>query len=173
VLTSAQRELADAHVPLARGLAKRAVKSWHVSFDDAVSDAFYGLTLAARRFDPDRGAAFASFACEHVWGAILHGIRGRAGFRGMRERGEPIPQVGTLEDMHEVIVAPGCANDDVTILNGLRPVDQRMLFAYHVLGLTQTEIASVERVSQMQISRRIRHAEKRLRERLETHACSC
>lgn len=47
----------------------------HVAFDELLALANAGLTEAAARFDPDRGASFATFAWYRVNGAIVDGLR--------------------------------------------------------------------------------------------------
>lgn len=164
MLTDAQRALAERHVPLARALAARAATAWNLPRDDTLSDALYGLTLAARRFDPAHGAQFSSYAHECIRGAIKHGIRDRAGFRRFRDRGDPIPQVTSLDerhrdgdDRHERVPARAVASE-AGVLDGLPDPQRRLLFAYHVAGFTQQEIAAWDGVSQMQVSRRLRKA---------------
>lgn len=47
----------------------------HVAFDELVALANAGLAEAAHRFDPARGASFATFAWYRVNGAIVDGLR--------------------------------------------------------------------------------------------------
>lgn len=62
-------------------VARRAAKMIHprvrdhVEFDDVLGLANAGLAEAALRFDPDRGASFATFAWYRVQGAIVDGLR--------------------------------------------------------------------------------------------------
>ena len=52
-------DLALRYVPLALSMARRA-KS--LEFEDAAQEAMVGLLVAARRYDPERGAAFPTYA---------------------------------------------------------------------------------------------------------------
>lgn len=47
----------------------------HVAFEDLVALANAGLAEAATRYDPERGATFATFAWYRVNGAIIDGLR--------------------------------------------------------------------------------------------------
>ncbi|MDB4959714.1 MAG: polymerase sigma factor for flagellar operon [Myxococcales bacterium] len=47
----------------------------HVEFDELVALANVGLAEAAQRYEPDRGASFATFAWYRVQGAIVDGLR--------------------------------------------------------------------------------------------------
>ena len=47
----------------------------HVEFDELVALANAGLAEAASRYDPSRGASFATFAWYRVQGAIIDGLR--------------------------------------------------------------------------------------------------
>lgn len=68
-LTDAQRALAEEHVPYAKRGARRYARlafdtgSWTVlDYDEFVSAAFEGLVHAARKFDPQRGVSFKTYA---------------------------------------------------------------------------------------------------------------
>lgn len=69
--------LIDAHLPLARNIARR-----HAHRADSVEDleqvAAVGLVLAVDRFDPDRGHDFLSFAVPTISGEVLRYFRDRA-----------------------------------------------------------------------------------------------
>jgi RNA polymerase sigma factor for flagellar operon FliA len=63
------------------GLARRAAAAIHprvkdhVAFEEVVALANAGLAEAAERFDPARGASFATFAWYRVHGTIIDGLR--------------------------------------------------------------------------------------------------
>jgi RNA polymerase sigma factor for flagellar operon FliA len=75
---AAQRaRLVEGHLDLARKAAAMIfprVKE-HVEFEELVALANVGLADAAQRFDPDRGAAFSTYAWYRVQGAIVDGLR--------------------------------------------------------------------------------------------------
>lgn len=60
------RRAAGAIYPRVRGL---------IAFDEVVALANAGLAEAAERYDPDRGASFATFAWYRIHGAIIDGLR--------------------------------------------------------------------------------------------------
>lgn len=69
--------LVEAHGGIPRraaGMVYRRVKD-HVEYDELVALGNMGLVEAAARFDPDRGASFATFAWYRVHGAIIDGVR--------------------------------------------------------------------------------------------------
>jgi RNA polymerase sigma factor for flagellar operon FliA len=69
--------LVESHLDLARkaaGMIFPRVKD-HVEFDELVALGNAGLAEAASRFDPARGASFATFAWYRVQGAIVDGLR--------------------------------------------------------------------------------------------------
>jgi RNA polymerase sigma factor for flagellar operon FliA len=70
-------ELVQRHLEIARRAAAMIhprVRD-HVALDELVALASAGLAEAAERYDPDRGATFATFAWYRVQGAIIDGLR--------------------------------------------------------------------------------------------------
>jgi RNA polymerase sigma factor for flagellar operon FliA len=75
--TAARAKLVETHLDLSRKAAAMVyprVKE-HVPFDELVALANIGLTEAANRYDPAKGASFSTFAWYRVHGAIIDGIR--------------------------------------------------------------------------------------------------
>lgn len=74
VPTSDRDQLVDDYLPLARRLARRYQRNGE-PIDDLVQVASLGLVLAAERFDPSRGTAFASFAVPTIVGELRRHVR--------------------------------------------------------------------------------------------------
>lgn len=77
-MDSAERaRLVEAHLDLARKAAAvifPRVKD-HIEFEELVALANTGLAEAATRYEPDRGASFATFAWYRVQGSVIDGLR--------------------------------------------------------------------------------------------------
>ncbi len=71
---AARGELIRRHLPLARKLAARYGRPGEPN-DDLVQVAAVGLINAVERFDPDRGAAFSSFAVPTILGELKRHFR--------------------------------------------------------------------------------------------------
>jgi RNA polymerase sigma-B factor len=67
-------EIVNEHIGLVRSLARRYANR-EVELDDLVQVAFWGLLQAIERFDPERGAAFTSFATPTITGALKRHFR--------------------------------------------------------------------------------------------------
>jgi RNA polymerase sigma factor for flagellar operon FliA len=71
--------LVTTHLPLAQfavnAVASRISLPGHVSRDDLLSCASVALVEVARRFDPDAGATFATYALPRLQGAVLDELR--------------------------------------------------------------------------------------------------
>jgi RNA polymerase sigma factor FliA len=102
-----QAQLVETHLAIARraaGMIYPRVRG-AVAFEDVVALANAGLAEAAARFDPGRGASFATFAWYRIHGAILDGLRAsselprRAWARlvALREAGETLSHVVDAE----------------------------------------------------------------------------
>ena len=74
VRSASRDELINNYLPLARRLAAR-YRNTSVPLDDLVQVASLALVLAADRFDPERGAGFASFAVPTIMGELRRHIR--------------------------------------------------------------------------------------------------
>jgi RNA polymerase sigma factor for flagellar operon FliA len=70
-------ELFERHRDYARSLARLIAKDLpsHVDFDELAQCAEFGLLEAARRFTPERGAQFTTFAYYRVRGAVFDGVK--------------------------------------------------------------------------------------------------
>jgi RNA polymerase sigma-B factor len=84
----AREQLVRIHLPLARKLAGRYVRT-HEPFDDLMQVASLGLVKAIDRFDPDRGVAFSSFAVPTMLGELKRHFRDKGSAihlpRGLQE----------------------------------------------------------------------------------------
>lgn len=74
-------ELISQHRKMVHGLANRLRRelSLRGEIDDLIAFGFGGLLEAQRRFDPERGVRFQTFAYYRVRGAMLDGVRKMAG----------------------------------------------------------------------------------------------
>jgi RNA polymerase sigma factor FliA len=70
-------QLVERHLEIARraaGLIYPRVRG-HIAFEEVVALANAGLAEAAERYDPNRGASFATFAWYRIHGTIIDGLR--------------------------------------------------------------------------------------------------
>ena len=75
--SEARLALIERYVPLAKRVASQLYKRRHddmVEFGDYMQYALVGLIEAIDRYDPDREAAFATFAMYRIRGTILNGL---------------------------------------------------------------------------------------------------
>lgn len=74
-----------------------------VDVQDLIQDGTFGLVQAIRKFDPDRGLKFSTYAKSRVRGAMLDAIRNRDWVpRLVRQRDEPVVGLASLELVSEM-----------------------------------------------------------------------
>ena len=154
--------LVESHVRLAEKIARKQCLWGSEDPDDTRSDALWGLMLAGRAFQPDRGS-FASYAVLRIEGAIRRGRQLRSGVpRPLWERGDrsslvslnvPVGESG--DELQDVLPAPSDTEANL-LADALRRLPAReclvlRLRYYH--GLSQSDIARIIGRSQMQVSR--------------------
>jgi RNA polymerase sigma factor for flagellar operon FliA len=96
-------QLVTRHLELARRAAGRIYPRVRglVSFDELRALANAGLAEAAERYDPARGATFATFAWYRVHGAIFDGLRRSSQRRAVAPPARPPPQMVSLEALRD------------------------------------------------------------------------
>jgi RNA polymerase sigma factor for flagellar operon FliA len=67
------------YLPLVASIARTMTRSLHsaVELNELINDGVVGLMDAVRRYDADRGVAFATYASHRIRGAMLDGLRRR------------------------------------------------------------------------------------------------
>ena len=168
--------LVEWHVALAERIARRRCHWGLEDPDDTRSDALWGLTLAGRAFQPDRGN-FRAYAALRIEYAIRRGRQVRSGLpRPMWEQGStPCPvslNIPIGEAGSELLDALPSADADRSwsLWEAVRrlPARERLVVGLRYdHGLTQSEVATVIGCSQMHVSRIERAALARLREWVE------
>jgi RNA polymerase sigma factor for flagellar operon FliA len=111
-------QLVARHLELARRAAGRIYPRVRglVSFDELRALANAGLAEAAGRYDPGRGASFATFAWYRIHGAIFDGLRRSSQRRASAPTPRPPPRMVSLEALRDrgfdaAGDAPGPADD--------------------------------------------------------------
>jgi len=165
-------KLVENYLPLVAKLVDRVWLSSRIGLtrDDLLSAGAYGLLMAARRFDPNRGVGFGVFARSHVHGAV------------MREINLALRAVGGLSD--EVLAPPTeeIESDSIPDTEGANRLDpaeaaevremmgytlssgERLaLTLYYFEELTVAEVAAVLEQSPSSVARTIKAALGKLR----------
>lgn len=185
-LTEEQRELAARYVPMARAVAGQRSKRLpvHLRGDERVSDAYLGLIVAARKYNPNKGASFHTYAMKKVHGRISDELRdGNFLSRAARKRGVRSPLFHsaatvlaedsrnvTLSDVLEDKSEPaGFRSEQLDALSdivGPLPARKRHVIArYFVDDWTMKEIGAELGIGQSRVSQMLSSALRFIRER--------
>lgn len=170
------RQLVESHLPL---VARAVARVWlsarlGLTRDDLLSAGGYGLLLAARRFDPGRGVAFAAFAHAHIHGALMREINlaiqaaGLGPQAALMAPGDPV-EPDSLPD-ERTPSAGACAEAaEVRQLMEylLTPAERLVLTLYYYEELTLAEIAAVVEQTPGALVRLIRQSLAKLKKALE------
>ncbi|MBV9415530.1 MAG: sigma-70 family RNA polymerase sigma factor [Solirubrobacterales bacterium] len=172
-LDAERYRLIEGHVRLAEKIARNRCRWGREDPDDTRSDAFWGLTLAGRAFQPGCGN-FAAYAALRIEYAIRRGRQVRSGLtRSAWEQGDR-PAFVSLNapvgekrgELIDLLPAPADSDED-SLTDALRSLPARECLVVRLRyfrGLTQSEVAPIIGRSQMQVSRIERQALNRLRE---------
>lgn len=168
-LTRRQQQLCEEHVWLADAITRRMVRRARY-FEVEHSDALYGLVRAAHGYRPP--GPFAPYARRFIEGAIMHGRRERSHYR-TGQKHAPLICV-PLEDMLMDPPDPGLSaqaelerEELWRLVDSLPDKEAAAVRLYYLLGVTQKDIAVMLGCSQMHVSRLLKQATARLRERIE------
>lgn len=105
---TARDELVHRHLPMARKLAARYIRTQE-PWEDLCQVASLGLIKAIDRFDPARGSAFSSFAVPTILGELK---------RHFRDKGSAIHLPRSLQ---ELVLRVKAANDELSARTGRSP----------------------------------------------------
>jgi RNA polymerase sigma-B factor len=120
-----RERLVEQYLPLADSIARRFARGNRVPLDDLKQVAALGLIKAFDRFDPDRGAAFSSFAVPTIQGELRRYFRDftwtvrpprnlqEAVLRAEREREALTERYGRNPTARELAEQAGCTVEDI------------------------------------------------------------
>lgn len=129
-----EKELIERYLPLVRNVVDRIKLTLptHIEAEDLYSVGVTGLLAAVRRYDPDQGSTFASYAATRIRGAILDELRrmdwcprrARARARKLKEAINALEQkLGHAASEEEICTALGLSRKDYAKwLDESRPV---------------------------------------------------
>src|SRR5262245_429735 len=100
VYGSARLALIEAHLHLVQVVALQVFHEVcdRLELEDRIADGHQGLCVAARRFDPEQGTSFATYAWHRVRGAMLDGLREMADERIDEELPEDVAELPDLRE---------------------------------------------------------------------------
>jgi RNA polymerase sigma factor for flagellar operon FliA len=117
-----ERDLVHQHLHLVRIIARRVRRELdgRIDLEDLEGHGTEGLLQAARRYDPRRGASFATFAGHRIRGAMLDAVRalGRysrrevAAYRARPQPAAPAPATATEPDS---VASPEPGPDEIAL----------------------------------------------------------
>lgn len=143
--------IAHRHIGLARKVAHEFERDCPESYKDLEQIAFMGLLRAAYRYNPNKGAAFSSFAMPFARGEVQHWLRDHWGPspkipRRCLEVVDEVRKVqrGLSEEAISTREALGLQSDEVTIARGLNHDQQKWRFA--VEATHRKPLKSVEEI---------------------------
>ena len=149
-------------MPLAESMARSRSRNLpaNITLDDVRSAAFLGLSDAARRYEPDRGVPFSSYARIRIAGEITEF------FRGSRyESAEPQDTAACEE---RALVETEDFFDFVSLQLG--ESDGKLLRMYYLDGKSMREVGMARGVSESRASQILKDCYCRLRKRLKKGA---
>ncbi len=166
-----RRRLIEAHLPLARSVARRYAGRGERP-DDLAQVGALALVRAVDRCDPSR-VELPAYLARCVEGEIRHHLRDRAATVRLPRHVPPLPPAGSLVD--DELPGPEEALDDVlldraAVASAVRDLDDRERWIVLLLffcDCTQADVAARLGLSQAHVSRLLGGAIEKMRRRLE------
>jgi len=164
--------LVENYLPL---VAKQVDRVWlssriGLTREDLLSAGSYGLLMAARRFDPNRGVGFGVFARSHVHGAVMREIN--LALRAVGRLGDEVLTPPTVDIESDALpdteganrIDPAEAAEVREMMEYTLSSGERLaLTLYYFEELTVAEIAAVLEQSASSVARTIKGALSKLR----------
>ncbi|HTY54025.1 MAG TPA: sigma-70 family RNA polymerase sigma factor [Candidatus Binataceae bacterium] len=164
--------LVENYLPL---VAKQVDRVWlssriGLTREDLLSAGSYGLLMAARRFDPNRGVGFGVFARSHVHGAVMREIN--LALRAVGRLGDEVLTPPTVDIESDALpdteganrIDPAEAAEVREMMEYTLSSGERLaLTLYYFEELTVAEIAAVLEQSASSVARTIKGALGKLR----------
>jgi RNA polymerase sigma-B factor len=167
----ARRRVIEQYLPLVRAVARRFTQRGE-QLDDLVQVGSIGLIKAVDRFRPERGVELGAFAAPTIIGEIKRHLRDRTWPvsvpREMRES-RAVSSVVTSEEEPRAETEQekvGDAEDRAVLaaaFRALEPSERRIVYLRFFNDLSQDAIGDELGLSQVQVSRALRRALKKLR----------
>jgi RNA polymerase sigma factor (sigma-70 family) len=157
--------------------------------DDLISEGWIGAMFAVDRYDPERGATLATYAATRIRGQMMDHIRSyswlsrrdyvhvQEGTKALSMRSLDEPTHGDVEDAKTLADLLPDDEDAVarmidqiairTVIAQLSEKHRSILVAYYYDGLTLSQIAELDNVTDSRISQRLRAAREAAYRQLE------
>src|ERR1051326_4646531 len=116
-----EKDLIERYLPLVRNVVDRIKLNVpaHVDADDLYSVGITGLIAAVRKFDPEQGSTFASYAAMRIRGAILDELR-RMDWCPRRARARSRKLKNAINEVEQKVSRPA-TDAEVSAALGLTP----------------------------------------------------
>lgn len=154
-------ELIVSHIPYAKGIASNILREQKLHFEssDIESEAMYGLVMAGRRFDPDRGIPFHVFVRVRIAGQIEDWLS----FRNQ----QPFHELLDVFQTNAELESKAAASQLRRLLRTLPKRWRALIVLRFWFGFTQVETAEKLGIGKCRVGQIQRAAIERLREAMQ------
>ncbi|MCQ8192857.1 sigma-70 family RNA polymerase sigma factor [Streptomyces rugosispiralis] len=146
-----RQDVVRAWMPMAERLAGQ-FRNRGEATEDLRQVAMVGLVKAVRRYDPNRGSAFESYAVPTVVGEVKRHFRDHMWSLHVPRRAQE-PRIQVRAAVQELTRAPDAPTPDVPCLRRLSERERKILYLRFFCDETRSRIAGRLGISQMQVSR--------------------
>ncbi len=152
-LNRKQQQMVADNIGLARCMTLKFVSGRHFEETDVYADALYGLTNAAKKFIPERGFKFSTYACRAIYNTICAGYNHRNRHRPMT--GTDIVFEETTDDNCDPRAAEQSLRENRRLANrfmkGLPRRERRIIELRFLKNLTLKETGKIEGISRERV----------------------
>lgn len=165
VLTSEQQQLVLDNVSFAEAMTRKILirPAKFVDVEEAISEAYHGLCIAASRFVPTKNIKFTTYAHFYIFKFVMEYVRRESkrlyGCTKIKDRTEVLCSIESINGESMLGTMDDTVGDLDVIMESLMP-QERYVLSYRLAGYTKKEISKELKISIQRVDLSLKEIKK-------------